>query len=199
MSRVQAVLLGCVAVVAVAGCAKPTTGSPVAVSLTSTTSAGKVDQGSVTWMNRFCGMAKLLVTAGDTAQAPITSSDPAVIKRQFVETTGRLTGVLDAVLSDLRALRPAPAPEIDPVLGELIDNLSEARDAIATAKSDVEASEPITVDVLTAAVDRLSTAMRGFNSALKTMKALELPEELKDAGASARNCSDSAPAPTTTR
>ncbi len=196
MSRARGVLVVLAVLGAVAGCAGPMAGTPVAATVAGSPSADP-NSPEAKWMNRFCGMSKLLITAGDTAQTPVTSSDPAVLKRQFVDTTGRLVGVLDAVLSDLRALRPAPAPQVDPVLGELIDSLSESRTAIGTAKADVEAVEPMTVEVYSAAVDRFGTAMGGLERALRTMNALDLPDELADAGGAARNCAD--PAPPTTR
>ncbi|WP_018682016.1 hypothetical protein [Actinokineospora enzanensis] len=197
MSQVRAafVAVAVLCVTALAGCAKPTAGTPVGVEITSTTRAAGGPE--VAWMNRFCGFGKLLATAGDTAQPPGTSSDPAVLKRQFVEMTGRLGGVLDAALSDLRGLTPAPAPEVDPLIRELISSLTEARDAIGAAKSEVEAADPLTAEVFTSANNRLGTALPALERAGKLLKAADLPPSLSAAASSAPNCG-SPTTPTTT-
>ncbi|RLK55546.1 hypothetical protein CLV68_5035 [Actinokineospora cianjurensis] len=183
--RVRLLLLGCL--IALSACATPVTGVPVAADPTPTTSVS-ADSPEARWMNRFCGMGKLMVTAGETAQEPMTSGDPAVLKKQFLDLTGRLIGVLDAVLADLRALRPAPAREVDPLIRQLTDAFTESRRSIAVARDDVRAVEPLTAEAFSAAAQRLTTALGGFERALKLMQAATLPPRLTDAADAAPNC-----------
>ncbi|GAA3005973.1 hypothetical protein [Actinokineospora diospyrosa] len=175
-------LVGCL--IALSSCAVPVVGAPVAVD----TPVVAADSPEARWVNRFCGMGKLLVTAGETAQEPITAADPAVLKRQFLDVTGRLVGVLDAALADLRALRPAPAPEVDPLIRDLIESFTEARGAIATARDEVRAATPLTTEVLTSAVQRFGGAVSALDRAARLIKAADLPPSLANATDAAPNC-----------
>ncbi|GAA3055880.1 hypothetical protein [Actinokineospora globicatena] len=175
-------LVGCL--IALSACATPVAGTPVAADVTPVAE----DSAEARWMNRFCGLGKLLVTAGETAQQPITSSDPVELKRQFLDVTGRLVGVLDAALADLRALRPSPAPEVDPLIRQLTEAFAESRASIATARDDVRAVETLTVEVFSAAAQRLTTALGGLERAVKLLKAAQLPPALVAATDAAPNC-----------
>ena len=200
--RVGMAAVLCAALLA-AGCARPTSGTAVAVrevDPTVTTSAPpEADPDDVRWMEKFCGTGKLLVTAAETTQQPTSSSDPAVLKKQFLDTTGRFIGVLDAALADYRSLVPSPAPEIDPNLGKLIDGLAQGRSAVATARDEVTAAEPLTPEVYGSAIDRFGTGLRGFEAALTAVDNIELPDRLRDAAAATENCEQGGAAPPTTR
>ncbi|OLR91524.1 hypothetical protein [Actinokineospora bangkokensis] len=191
------------AALGLAGCARSTSGTAVGVegrtAATSTSAAPEVDADDVRWMDRFCGAGKVLVTAAETMGAPSTSSDPAVLRTEFLDLANRFVGVLDTALGDLRGLLPSPAPEVDPDLEGLVDGLDQARAAIASARDDVQAADPLTVEVYRSAVDRFGTGLRGLNSALTAQDGLDLPDRLVEAGARAKNCSAAASPPTTTR
>lgn len=200
MRRAGTALVAAGLVALAAGCAEPVPGAAVAgdaVRITTTTAPADPDSPQARWMNRFCGVGKLLIAAGETNQPPSGTGDAEELRRQFIDTAGRVVGVLDTVLSDLRALLPSPAPEVDPVLTTLVDNFSDARSTIAGARDDVQAADPLTVEVYRVAVDRFGSGMRGFDNALRTIGELELPDELLEAGEAAPNCAG--PPPTTTR
>ena len=179
------VVVACVAMVS-AGCATVVSGSAASAPI----STGQADESSpgVRWMNRWCGAGKLLVTAGETNPVPTTTGDAAVLKREFLQMTSRLAGVLDAVLSDLRALRPAPVPGLDSSISKIIEGLVEARGELGTAHDEVEAADPMTVEAYTAGVKRFGRSMNGLATAQNAMNRIDIPDELKDAGQSASNC-----------
>ncbi|WP_436501341.1 hypothetical protein [Actinokineospora sp. HUAS TT18] len=181
--RGLAVAVACVVVVA-AGCATEVSGSAVSIP----TAEADPNSPEVKWMNRWCGAGKLLTTAGETSPVPTTTSDAAVLKREFLEMTGRLAGVLDAVITDLRALRPAPAPGLDTPISKIIEGLVEARGELGTAHSEVEAADPMTAEAYSSGVKRFGRSMHGLASAQNAMLGIELPDELKDAAQSASNC-----------
>ncbi|WP_156754292.1 hypothetical protein [Actinokineospora pegani] len=186
-----------------AGCAVPTRGTPVAIEplTTRTTSAPpEADPDDVRWMERFCGSGRLLITAAETTQQPTTSDDPAVLRKQFLDVTDRFVGVLDAALSDLNALVPSPAPEIDPNLRKLVDGMTEARTSMATARDTVRAADPLTAEAYRGAIDEFGAGMRGFETAVSAVNNIDLPERLVDAAGQTRSCTtDGKPAPPTTR
>ncbi|WP_424188549.1 hypothetical protein ACOBQX_10370 [Actinokineospora sp. G85] len=184
-----------------AGCAVPTRGTPVAIEpLTTTSAPPEVDPDDVRWMERFCGSGRLLITAAETTQQPTTSNDPAVLRKQFLDITDRFVGVLDAALSDLNALVPSPAPEIDPNLRKLVDGMTEARTSLAAAGNAVRAADPLTPEVYRGAIDEFGAGMRGFETAVSAVNNIDLPEHLVDAAGQTRNCTtDGKPAPSTTR
>jgi hypothetical protein len=175
------------------GCAAAVGGEPVpgaAPPPRVTSTAPSIDAGSreAVWMNGFCGVGKLLITAGETAPKPTTSSDPAVLKKEFTDTAGRLVNVLDAALTDLRRLRPAPAGGLDDVIGTVIDHMSAARDTINHAKSTVDATEPLTEPVYSAAVQEFGRGVTDLQQAVDFLKVIKLPDVLLDAAAAAPNC-----------
>lgn len=179
-------------VLCLAGCAstvggdpRPDPGAP-----RSSSSAPAVDPNSreARWLNDLCGAGKRLITAGETLPQPQVSDDPAVLKREFSELTGRLLDVFDAALSDLRRLRPAPVSGMDDVIGTIVDHMSTARDTTSHAKSIVDAADPLTVEAYDEAVNELGRGLMSLQKAVDFLKVIDLPEELDGAAEAAPNC-----------
>ncbi|WP_146108290.1 hypothetical protein V5P93_001818 [Actinokineospora auranticolor] len=153
----------------------------------------------VRWMNRFCTMSKRMINVGDSVQAPTNTTNLTVFRRQFLDMTGRLVGLLDAVLGDLRELKDAPAPAVEPMIKELTKNVTEARDAVGQAKSRMESANPPTEEAYGAAVNRLSEGLPPLQHSVELVGAADLPDELVAAAPFAPTCVEIGATPTTTR
>lgn len=178
---------------ALGGCADTVGGAPLpdpAAPPTSTSGSPQVDPDSreAQWINGFCGVGKLLVTAAETQPQPRTSDDPAALKREFSEITGRLVNVLDAALTDLNRLPPAPVGGMDDVVGTMVEHMTAARDATGHAKSTVDAADPLTVEAYREAIDELGRGVASMQRALDFLRVVDLPDELVDAASAAPNC-----------
>jgi hypothetical protein len=66
--------------------------------------------------------------------------------------------------------------------------MSAARDTINHAKSTVDATEPLTESVYSAAVQEFGRGVTDLQQAVDFLKVIKLPDVLLDAAAAAPNC-----------
>jgi hypothetical protein len=192
---VRRVLLLLAVCAGLGGCAQQVHGDALAgaraPAASTRSSTPKVDPNSreAQWMNGFCGVGKLLVTAAETQPKPQVSSDPTVLKQEFSETVGRLVNVLDAALTDLKRLPTAPVGGLDDVVSTVSGHLTDARNAINHAKSTVDAAAELTPEVYGAAVDEFGRGVTSLQQATDFLKVVDLPDVMDRAATAAPNCS----------
>lgn|GEM_PF-3166085 len=143
------------------------------------------------YVDRLCASGNLLVSLADSATAPQPTGDPAIARRDFLSATGRTISVVDAALADYATLRDdAPGADVGTRFGLVVDEFTSARAAFVEAQGDVEASDPLTTDVYSAAVDRFTDGVRNLSPAAQLVQEIELPDEYTDASAVAPSCAE---------
>lgn len=168
------------AVLGVAGCGTPVAGRAVPGAVTP-------DAEIVRWMNNFCGVADYMVASGGV-QFDQTETDPAAAKKSLSESLGRLVDVLDVVLHDLDELTPAPSPAADTAVEVIQEPLGRMRDKVAQAKSTVDGTPELTVDVYSTVIQDLTEAVSVQGEVVEKIEAVSLPDDFKVAAAHAENC-----------
>ncbi|WP_199442711.1 hypothetical protein [Umezawaea beigongshangensis] len=183
-----------------AGCATRVSGAPLAgVLATSTTSTPPEPAADVvTWANNFCAVANYLTSAGSLTVPAPTATDPAGMRLEMSANLGRVVGVLDVALHDLSTLVPGPVDGTDVVVRVVSEPLDEARSAFASAKSTIDAANPLTTEAIESAVGDQTRAVTAMQEGVSAYGTLTMPEEVRAAVPSAPNCNTTTP-PSTTR
>ena len=141
------------------------------------------------YVDRLCASGALLTALGDSATSPQPTGDPAVAKRDFLATSDRTLGTVEAALSDFTALRDdAPNDQIHTQFGLIITEFTSARAAFTDARKRVAASEPLTVAAYKKAVDRYLDGTRNLALAATLVKGITLPPAYTAASAVAPRC-----------
>ncbi|MCX6464576.1 MAG: serine/threonine-protein kinase [Pseudonocardiales bacterium] len=169
----------------------PTTG-PTTPPATSTP-ASTIDPNSAEarYVDRLCAAGALLVTLGDTSAAPVDSTDPVVLRQEYLATTSRTIGTLDAALADYRVLRDdAPTPEVEAGFASVIEEFTAARDALDEGRAIVEAADPLTPEAYGEGVDRFTDSTRNLALAAQLVPQITLPSSYTAASAVAPSCQD---------
>ncbi|HEU5475523.1 MAG TPA: hypothetical protein VFV67_33185 [Actinophytocola sp.] len=182
----RVVVVGLAGWLGVSGCAVPIEGEPRAGAVVSSAPEVDPDSREARWMDDYCAFGQYFQEL--ELPEPRTTSDPAELKRQISESTGRMVEVLDNGLAKLRKLMPAPAGGVDDVINDLIEHLSTARGSIATAKSTVDNVAELTAETAQAALDSFTRGVTSLQEAVKLLDIIDLPDELKDAAEVAPNC-----------
>lgn len=173
--------------------ATPTSIGAASVAATSSATPSGVDPDGAParYVNRLCASGKVLSTLGETATTPQVTGDPDVARTEFLDSTSRTIGVLDAALADLVPLRDeAPNSEVGSAFGLVVNEFTAARRSFAEARDTVEASDPLTTQAYRTGVAKVADGGRSLSFAAVLIKQVELPDEYTDASAVAPQCQE---------
>jgi serine/threonine protein kinase len=185
-----AVALAVAATVAAVSLGRPGGGTPAAATTTAV-AASTIDPNGpeARYVDRLCTSGNLLSALGDVAATLKPTGDPVVAKRDFLAVSDQTISAVDGLLAVHTVLRDeAPTDDLKTKFGLVVDEFTSAKAAYMDARTQVAASEPLSVAVYTKAVDRFGDGTRNLSYAATLIKAITLPRSYTDASAVAPHC-----------
>lgn len=161
---------------------------PTTESTTTPPSSTAAATGPVGWVDGFCGAVNGFITDQNNLPVPPDDGTIAEIQRGTSTYLGDYVEVLDKALAALSALPPATDPVAEAAASTATENYTAARDAAATAKTELDAADPDDVEAQNSAVDGLVVAQEHAHKSLDPITPLAGSPELTEAAATAPNC-----------
>ncbi len=180
------------------GSSSPTTGPTATPGTTPPATTTPVDTSGIDpngpearYVNRLCSGGDLLVAISASLAAPEDSTDPVVLRREYLATTERTIGTMDTALADFRVLRDdAPTPEVRTAFGSVVTEFESARASYVAGRAVVEASDPLTPEAYSEGVDHFTDGTRNLALASELTRGIRLPPSYTRANAVAPACQD---------
>ncbi len=170
---------------------RPTTSTAAPPAPPTTTAVAAADSPQARYVDRLCASGDLLTNLGDTATAPVPTTDLAVTRRNFLSTADRTIGVVEVALADFTALRDdAPNADVKAKFGLIVDEFTSARRSFGSARDGVAASNPLQLKAYSTGVKRYADGVRNIALAAQLVKGITLPPDYTAATPTAPRCND---------
>jgi hypothetical protein len=152
------------------------------------TGCGGESADPVAWSNDVCGALLPFVEGVANAQPDLNPSDPTAAVtglQNFLDAA--VTGA-QASLTDLEDTPPSPVEGGDEFVTNLRSALTQFRDGLEMARSELEGVDPANPQSVAAALPAALTALQGLENVPNPAAGLESNPELQAAGEEAPNC-----------
>lgn len=181
-------LVLCVAVAALfasAACSKTVSGSPAVVGAAGSSSGGTTATNDpVAWANQLCGaFTSAGADLGSESNAP-NPSDPKALGASLRKAADGL----QALITKLDQLGPAPVSGGDAVVSRLKDALTKFQTGLASAATKLESVNANDPAALAAVLPEILTAVQSLSEVQDPLSTLDSNAELRAAVQKAPNC-----------